>query len=202
MVMYWGSISCPLQNPSNFYEYQWRKHGSCTGMRKDRYFQKVMDLYFQYDLATAFQDAGIYIYMSLPILSYTFSKQLTHVGSLGSMLFPDKPKSKGHFTHGTESPWPITLKAFSLVEKAEPVQVFAPHYAWGTDGVCECKMHVKSIWIPTWYRVDHVFMVIWTIFKYHFLEVGLTQKPGETKALWMLTTVGLFYFMMCEDPHE
>ena len=23
-----GLISCPLQNPSNFYEYQWRKHGS------------------------------------------------------------------------------------------------------------------------------------------------------------------------------
>ena len=54
-----GLISCPLQNPSNFYEYQWRKHGSCTGMRKDRYFQTVMDLYFRYDLATAFQDAGI-----------------------------------------------------------------------------------------------------------------------------------------------
>jgi hypothetical protein len=32
--------------------------------------------------------------------------------------------SKGHhFTHETESPVTITLQVFSLVEKAEPVQV-------------------------------------------------------------------------------
>ena len=32
----------------------------------------------------------------------------------------------------------------------------ASHYAWGTDGVCECEMDVKSTWIPTWHRMDHV----------------------------------------------
>jgi hypothetical protein len=45
------------------------------------------------------------------------------------------------------------------------------------------------------------FMVTWIIFKNHLLEVGLTQNQ-ETMALQMLTTVGLFYFIMCEDPHE
>ena len=25
-----------------------------------------------------------------------------------------------------------------------------------TEGVCECEMGVKSTWIPTWHRVDHV----------------------------------------------
>ena len=45
------------------------------------------------------------------------------------------------------------------------------------------------------------FMVTWTIFINHFLEVGLTQNQ-ETMALQMLTTVGLIYFIMCEDPHE
>ena len=29
-------------------------------------------------------------------------------------------------------------------------------YAWGTDGVCVCKMEAKSTWIPTWHRKDHV----------------------------------------------
>jgi len=33
---------------------------------------------------------------------------------------------------------------------------FASHYAWGTNAVCECKMDVKSTWIPTWHRMDHV----------------------------------------------
>ena len=71
----------------------------------------------------------------------------------------------------------------------------------GTNGVCECKMDVKSTWILTWHRMDHVFMVTWTIFKNHLLEVGLTQNQ-ETMALRTLTTVDLFYFIMCEDPHE
>jgi hypothetical protein len=66
-----------------------------------------------------------------------------------------------------------------------------------TNGVCECKMvDAKFTW---WHRMDHVFMVIWTMFKNHLLEVGLTQNR-ETMALWMLVTVDLFYFIMCEDP--
>ena len=44
-------------------------------------------------------------------------------------------------------------------------------------------------------------MVTWTIFKNRLLEVGLTQN-WETVALQMLTTVDLFYFIMCEYPHE
>ena len=45
------------------------------------------------------------------------------------------------------------------------------------------------------------FKVTWTIFKNHLLEVGLTQNQ-EIMALRTLTTVDLFYFNMCEDPHE
>jgi hypothetical protein len=44
-------------------------------------------------------------------------------------------------------------------------------------------------------------MVTWTILKSHILEVGLTQNR-ETMALRTLTIVGLFYFIMNEDPHE
>ena len=43
--------------------------------------------------------------------------------------------------------------------------------------------------------------VTWTNFKKHLLEVGLTQNR-ETMTLQILTTIGLFYFIMCEDPHE
>jgi hypothetical protein len=45
------------------------------------------------------------------------------------------------------------------------------------------------------------FMVTWIIFKNHFLDVGLT-KNRETMALRTLTTVDLFYFIMCEDLRE
>jgi hypothetical protein len=46
------------------------------------------------------------------------------------------------------------------------------------------------------------FMVTWIIFKNHLLEVGLTQNHWETMVFQTLTTVGLFYFIVCEDPHE
>ena len=44
-------------------------------------------------------------------------------------------------------------------------------------------------------------MVTWIIFKNHLLKVGLTHNR-ETTALRMLTTIDLFYSIMCEDPHE
>ena len=38
-------------------------------------------------------------------------------------------------------------------------------------------------------------------FQNHFLEVGLTQNR-ETMALRTLTTIDLFYFIICEVLHE
>ena len=44
-------------------------------------------------------------------------------------------------------------------------------------------------------------MVTWIILENHLLEVGLTQNR-ETMTHQTLTTVGLFEFIMCEDPHS
>ena len=60
-----------------------------------------------------------------------------------------------------------------------------------------CKVYMDSHMASN----GSCFTVTWIIFKNHLLEVGLTQNQ-ETKALRMLTTVGLFYFIMCDDPHE
>ena len=62
-------------------------------------------------------------------------------------------------------------------------------------------MDVKSTWIPTLHRMDHVSWSLGLFSKNHLLEVSLTQNQ-ETKALQTLPTVGLFHFIMCEDPHE
>ena len=65
---------------------------------------------------------------------------------------------------------------------------------WMQDG---CKVYTES------YMASNrpCFTIFWTIFKNHLLEVSPTQNR-ETMALRMLTTVGLFYLIMCEDPHE
>ena len=95
--------------------------------------------------------------------------------------------SLGPLTHEPESPWPLHFAS--------------SHYAWGTNGVCECKMDVKSTWNSYMTSNGSCCMVTWTIFKNRMLERGLTQNR-ETMTLQTLTTNGLFYFITCEDPHE
>ena len=60
-----------------------------------------------------------------------------------------------------------------------------------------CKVYMDSYMVSN----GSCFMVTWIIFKNHLLEVGLTQN-WETMAFRMLTTIELFYFIMCEDLHE
>jgi hypothetical protein len=62
-------------------------------------------------------------------------------------------------------------------------------------------MGVKSTWIPTWHRVDHVSWSLELLSKPTSLKVGPTHNQ-ETMALRTLTTVDLFYFIMREDLHE
>jgi hypothetical protein len=60
-----------------------------------------------------------------------------------------------------------------------------------------CKVYMDSYMASN----GSCFMVTWTFSKTTFLEVDVTQNR-ETMALRMLTTVDLFYFIKCEDPHE
>ena len=62
-------------------------------------------------------------------------------------------------------------------------------------------MDVKSTRIPTWHRMDHGSWSLGLFSKTTSWEVGPTQNR-ETIALQMLTTIDLFYFIMCKDPHE
>ena len=49
-----------------------------------------------------------------------------------------------------------------------------------TEYMCKCKMDVKSTRILSYMTLNgSCFMVTWTTFKNHLLEVGLTQKPGD-----------------------
>ena len=94
----------------------------------------------------------------------------------------------------------LKLQGLSLVEKAEPIQVRFTLRSRDQQSMRMqdgCKVYMDSYMASN----GSCFMVTWTIFKNHLLEVGLTQNQ-ETMALRTLTTVDLFYFIMCEDPHE
>jgi hypothetical protein len=97
-------------------------------------------------------------------------------------------------------PMTITLPpALSLVEKVEMVQV---------RRFTLCLRHQRSMWMQDGRKVymdsymasnGTCFMVTWTAFKNHLLEVGLTQNR-ETIALQTLVTVDLFYFYHVWGP--
>ena len=61
----------------------------------------------------------------------------------------------------------------------------------------ECKVYMDSYMASN----GSCFMNTWIIFKHHLLEIGLTQNQKITAPL-TLTTVDLFFSIMCEDPHE
>ena len=108
-------------------------------------------------------------------------------------------RAASHTRLRAREPVTIALQALSLMEKAELVQVrftlrLRDHRStWMQDG---CKFYMDSYMASN----GSCFMVTWTIFKNHLLEVGLTQNL-ETMALWTLTNVNLFYFIMVEETN-
>ena len=85
-----------------------------------------------------------------------------------------------------------TLQALSLVEKSEPVQVrFTPHLRdqrsmWMQDG---CKVYMDSYMASN----GPCFILTWTSFKNHLLEVGQhkTGRPWHSKC-----SQPLIYFIL------
>jgi hypothetical protein len=134
---------------------------------------------------------GVLHLQALPFLD-CFSKFLPITS-----LAPHLCRIRGPLPTRDCEPVTITLQALSLVERRGRSK-FTSHYASGTNRVSECKMDVKSTWIPTWHQMDHGYL---DYFQNHLVEVGLTHSR-KTMALRKLTTVGLFYFITCKDPHE
>ena len=89
------------------------------------------------------------ITLSSQMLTYYYFMALSHL----ALFAFSSHYLKGHFTHETESLWPLQ---HSHWWKRQSRSKFASQYTWGTNRVCDCKMDVKSTWIPTWHRMDHV----------------------------------------------
>ena len=104
--------------------------------------------------------------------------------------------TKGHFTHETESPWPLHFKHSHWWRGRSRSKFASSHYTWGTKGVYECKA-----WIPTWHRMGHVSWSLRLFSKTISSGVALTQNSG-TMALRTCRNVDLFCFIICEDLHK
>ena len=83
---------------------------------------------------------------------------------------------EGHFSHETESPWPLHFKHSHWWKRWSSSKFATSHYTWGTNGVYMwmqdggCKVYMDSYMASN----GSCFMAIWTIFKNRLLKVGLT----------------------------
>jgi hypothetical protein len=82
---------------------------------------------------------------------------------------------KDHFTHKIESPFPLQSK-HSHWWKRRSQSKFASHYAWGTNGVCECKMDIKS-------TLDDIKWIMSHGHLHYFQKPPLGGRPN-TKTRW------------------
>ena len=158
----------------------------------------------------SFNDVYNYILKGLQKITPSFFEGLQNVlkgmwrvgpqnkGNSLSILF----HVEGHFTHETESLWPVTFQALSLVEKAEPGPSSLHTNARGTDGV--------SMWMRDGCRsLDGSLNGIeWIMFHGHlecFQNPPLASRPivkpgghGHSEHLQPL----ICSIVMCEDPHK
>ena len=74
------------------------------------------------------------------------------------------------------------------------------HYTWGTNGVGECEVDVKSPWISTWHQIDYV---TWSLGL--LLQTTSCRRPyNKTERPWHSEhskSLILFCCFMCEDLH-
>jgi hypothetical protein len=68
-------------------------------------------------------------------------------------------RPKGHFTHETESPCRDHITSRTLIGGGKGgARPSSLHTALEgpTEYISQCEMDVKSTWIPTCHRIDHV----------------------------------------------
>jgi hypothetical protein len=102
-------------------------------------------------------------------------------------LFEVQIYSKNHIDQSTrstatEGPWPLHFE-YSHWWKRWRRSTFASYYAWGIDGVGECKINVKVYMDSYMASNGSCFMTTWTISKNRMLELGSTQNHRETVTL-------------------
>ncbi|MCO5587672.1 hypothetical protein L7F22_041623 [Adiantum nelumboides] len=56
---YWDTLACPSGDGEKFWEHEWEKHGTCSGLDERGYFEATLALRKSIDLLAALQSAGI-----------------------------------------------------------------------------------------------------------------------------------------------
>ncbi|KAL3696530.1 hypothetical protein R1sor_010606 [Riccia sorocarpa] len=60
MNKYWGSLSCPSSDGTDFWSHEWEKHGTCSGgLSQHEYFAKGLALIKSLNLLGSLQNAGV-----------------------------------------------------------------------------------------------------------------------------------------------
>ncbi|XP_006657993.1 ribonuclease 1 [Oryza brachyantha] len=55
----WPTLSCKSGRSMEFWSYEWKKHGTCSGMGQHEYFAAALELKKRHSLAAILADAGV-----------------------------------------------------------------------------------------------------------------------------------------------
>jgi hypothetical protein len=125
---------------------------------------------------------------TLGFLQFDWWKSTT---SWPSVIVWSVPKSRP--LHARDwSPWLLHFK-HSHWWKRRSRSKFASHYAWGTNGVCECQVGCKVYMGSYMSSNGSCFMVTWISFKNDLLDAGITQnrRPWHSER-----SPPLFYYVL------
>ena len=104
-------------------------------------------------------------------LKSKFTLRIAYTNALG-------PRPLRATSHKTEGPWPLHFKRSHWWKRWRRFR-FALHYAWGTNGVGECKMDVKVYMNSYMASNGSCFMTTWIIFKKPSPGVRPNTKLGD-----------------------
>jgi hypothetical protein len=107
-------------------------------------------------------------------------------------------RTKGHFTHESESLWPLHFK-HSHWWKRPSWSKFTSHYAWGTNKVCGCKMDVKSAWVLHEWVVYYVWEPTWIEIRWN--SIWLTVGWHHTIRFWRCIWAAFGHFLWGSHSH-
>ena len=59
MVKYWPNVKYSVDDPSygSFWEHEWSKHGTCTGLEQSKYFESAVDLLLKFGSPSILSDS-------------------------------------------------------------------------------------------------------------------------------------------------
>ncbi|CAK9870634.1 unnamed protein product [Sphagnum jensenii] len=107
--LHWNKLSCPSSNNSPFWNHEWSKHGTCSGLTEHAYFKTALNLYTTYNLTAALASAGRSTVSSFCALNPSPGAQLMWSNEMIADILPNGQLYTSKLILKSLIPCPVTI---------------------------------------------------------------------------------------------